>query len=245
MKKTWLIKELSQLANVPVATLRYYDEIGLLVPTVRRANGYRVYSSADLLRLQSIVGLKFLGFSLSEVAQILAEKTKLREQFLLQRVLLARKVASLTEILEALDTVLDELQVRRNVSLTTVLTLVEGYRMNQEIEKGWRKICTSAEFKQFEDLKKSHSADQLAKLQHEWRSYLQEAQDYLDADHTSPKSAEFVRQGNALFGRIYESAPKLHAALVRAKKDGTIPSELVPAPIMAWISKVKAAHGID
>ncbi len=60
------VGELSALAGVTVRTLHHYDELGLLVPGGRSEAGYRLYSDADLGRLQDILGWRALGFSLQE-----------------------------------------------------------------------------------------------------------------------------------------------------------------------------------
>ncbi len=45
----WYVKDLSKLTNVSVQTLHHYDRIDLLKPSVRLANGYRVYSENEVL----------------------------------------------------------------------------------------------------------------------------------------------------------------------------------------------------
>jgi DNA-binding transcriptional MerR regulator len=68
------IGDLSKLSRVSVKTLRYYDEIGLLKPAqVDRFTGYRYYSFDQLPRLNRILALKDLGFSLEQIAQVLNE----------------------------------------------------------------------------------------------------------------------------------------------------------------------------
>jgi effector-binding domain-containing protein len=68
------IGEFSRFSQVTVKTLRYYDEIGLLKPAeVDRFTGYRYYSASQLPRLNRILALKDLGFSLDQVAQLLDE----------------------------------------------------------------------------------------------------------------------------------------------------------------------------
>ena len=63
------IGEFSKLAQVPVATLRYYDQIELLKPSeVDRWSGYRRYSANQLPRIHRILALKGLGFSLDQIA---------------------------------------------------------------------------------------------------------------------------------------------------------------------------------
>jgi DNA-binding transcriptional MerR regulator len=59
----------SKLTTVPVKTLRYYDEIGLFKPSdVDEISGYRHYSASQLPRLNRILALKDLGFSLDQIA---------------------------------------------------------------------------------------------------------------------------------------------------------------------------------
>jgi len=68
------IGEFSKLVQVPVATLRYYDQVGLLKPVeVDRFSGYRYYSAGQLPRLHRILALKGLGFSLEQIAAVLSE----------------------------------------------------------------------------------------------------------------------------------------------------------------------------
>src|SRR6185295_17880230 len=58
-------------ANVTVRTLHHYDRLGLLKPARRGGTGYRLYAERDLARLQQIVTLKFIGFSLKQIKTIL------------------------------------------------------------------------------------------------------------------------------------------------------------------------------
>src|SRR5215469_16720876 len=68
------IGEFSKLVQVSVPTLRYYDQVGLLKPVeVDRFTGYRYYSASQLPRLNRILALKGLGFSLEQIAVVLAE----------------------------------------------------------------------------------------------------------------------------------------------------------------------------
>ena len=74
------IGDFSGLTQVPVKTLRYYDEIGLLKPVeVDRFTGYRYYSASQLPRLNRILALKDLGFSLEDIGKALDENLPLDE----------------------------------------------------------------------------------------------------------------------------------------------------------------------
>jgi len=66
------IGDFARLSHVSVATLRHYDEIGLLEPiAVDSVTGYTYYAVAQLPRLNRIVALKDLGFSLDQIQRML------------------------------------------------------------------------------------------------------------------------------------------------------------------------------
>jgi DNA-binding transcriptional MerR regulator/catechol 2,3-dioxygenase-like lactoylglutathione lyase family enzyme len=68
------IREFSNFTRVSVKMLRHYDELGLLKPiSVDPQNNYRYYSSNQLPRLNRIIALKDLGFSLEQIGRILDE----------------------------------------------------------------------------------------------------------------------------------------------------------------------------
>lgn len=73
MKNRFSIGEMSKLHNVPVKTLRYYDDIGLFKPTeVDESSKYRYYSIEQFEQLNTIAYLKFLGLPLKEIKNHLA-----------------------------------------------------------------------------------------------------------------------------------------------------------------------------
>ena len=68
------IGEFSRLSRVSVRMLRHYDQLGLLTPSQTDPfTGYRYYSAEQLTRLNRIIALRDLGFSLEQIAGILDE----------------------------------------------------------------------------------------------------------------------------------------------------------------------------
>jgi predicted transcriptional regulator YdeE/DNA-binding transcriptional MerR regulator len=66
------IGEFSKIAQVSIKTLRYYDRLGLLKPAhIDRYNGYRYYNLSQLPRLNRILALKDLDFSLDQIDELL------------------------------------------------------------------------------------------------------------------------------------------------------------------------------
>lgn len=73
------IGEVAERTGLTPRTLRYWEEIGLLPPAERLEGGFRLYSQADVERLQRIVELKkLLGFSLTEIRRIVETEETLR-----------------------------------------------------------------------------------------------------------------------------------------------------------------------
>ena len=66
------IGEAASQSGVPPKTIRYYEEIGLIAPADRLENGYRTYDGKDVQTLRFIQRARGLGFSLKEVADLLA-----------------------------------------------------------------------------------------------------------------------------------------------------------------------------
>lgn len=69
------IGEVAKQANVTVETLRFYQKEQLLTPKQTNASGYRLYSKQDQQKLNFILHSKKIGFSLSEIKQLLSLRT--------------------------------------------------------------------------------------------------------------------------------------------------------------------------
>lgn len=66
------IGQLARIVGVNVQTVRYYERLNLLVPSARRPSGYRLYSHEEERRLRFIKNAQALGFTLREIAELLA-----------------------------------------------------------------------------------------------------------------------------------------------------------------------------
>src|SRR5579864_8327632 len=61
------VGELARRTGLTIRTLHHYDAIGLVRPSLRTESGHRLYTAADVARLQQVLSLRQLGFSLEEV----------------------------------------------------------------------------------------------------------------------------------------------------------------------------------
>ena len=69
---SYKIGELSKLTGCNIETLRYYEREGLLPPPPRGNNGYRYYPRDSVSRVNFILHAKGLGFSLTDIAELLS-----------------------------------------------------------------------------------------------------------------------------------------------------------------------------
>lgn len=70
----YTINKLAKMAGITTRTLRHYDEIGLLSPTRKSSNGYRIYGTSEVDRLQHILFYRELGLSLIDIKKIVTDE---------------------------------------------------------------------------------------------------------------------------------------------------------------------------
>ena len=99
------IGEAASRSGLPPKTIRYYEQIGLIAPAARGENRYRAYDEKDISFLNFVGRARKLGFSLEDVAALLAlyrDRNRSSEQvkrLALQHVAkLDRKIAELTKM---------------------------------------------------------------------------------------------------------------------------------------------------
>src|SRR6266852_4350094 len=107
------VGEFAALTGVSIRALHHYDQLGLLRPTENSEAGYRLYSERDLLRLQQILTLRYLGFALKQIGQLLDRPSfDLVASLCVQQVALHQRIGELQHI----EAVLGELMRRRLAS---------------------------------------------------------------------------------------------------------------------------------
>ena len=102
--KYYTIKQIADMAGITVRTLHHYDYLKLLCPDGKGTNGYRIYTSVQLRRLQQILFLKELGFTLTQIKEILDSDNFDRYKALqLHKELLLKKRQRLDELINNVD----------------------------------------------------------------------------------------------------------------------------------------------
>jgi DNA-binding transcriptional MerR regulator len=135
------VGELARRTGLTIRTLHHYDEIGLLKPSQHTESGHRLYTAGDVARLQQVLSLRQLGFSLEQVRDCLDRPSfsplevirlhvaRLREQIEMQR-----------RLCEGLEALADYFRPAGEVSADAflqaieVMTMIENYYTPEQLE---------------------------------------------------------------------------------------------------------------
>lgn len=191
------VSQVARRTGVTVRTLHHYEACGLLPPAGRSGAGYRLYGELELRRLQHIVSLKALGFTLDAIrasldadAPTLAEAllqqvARLRETIIRQHALLAR-LEQLEQRLAAGEV------IDGNTLLSTIeaSTIMENYLSDEqretirrhgemlgaerigEVEQAWPQVIAGMSTAMQSN--KDPASDEARALAQQWRSLLRE-----------------------------------------------------------------------
>jgi DNA-binding transcriptional MerR regulator len=246
----WYVNELSKLTKVSVRTLHHYDKIGLLKPSIRLENKYRLYSEKDLLKLQQILALKFFGFELSRIKILMQEEINIFDHFRAQQTFLEQQMRSLQAASQTLEAILCESDDNKSVPWGTIIKLIEDYNMTKELEHPWvAKVLNPDELKEYahfeQSVKTRFTESQKKKLEQEWTDLIAQVEANLDKD---PSSDIGNRIGKKCMDLVNSWWGKKHATLrTSIWKKGYMEGKMEVEPplspqVVSWIDSAVSAY---
>ncbi len=215
MKTMYKPSEAARLADVTVRTLHHYDRTGLLRPSGRTSSGYRLYSEADLVRLQHIGVLKFLGLKLSEIRDLLRKApTDIREALQLHRRLLEERQRQIGRAVRVI-----ELAESRGYDLDSLIRSMEVLRMSER--KGWMMEYYSPDAQEkIRANQQRFTPEMQAETQRKWQELIAEVEDAAtNEDPGSPRARELASRWQALIRGFTMDDPEIKAGLQKLYAD--------------------------
>ncbi|MEN0036794.1 MAG: MerR family DNA-binding protein [Cellvibrio sp.] len=103
------ISQAAQACGLPNKTIRYYEDIGLVVPKRQQANDYRIYSLDDVAQLRFLQRARAVGFSLDECRELLALQANPQRRCVQVKALVSEKITQVDQQLIALHAMRDTL----------------------------------------------------------------------------------------------------------------------------------------
>jgi DNA-binding transcriptional MerR regulator len=137
----YTVQQLAKLAGISVRTLHYYDEIGLLIPSFIKENGYRFYEEKELIALQQILFFRELDFSLEKIKEILTSPYFNREQALTdQKKLLELKKERVEAMIRTITKTIQSMKGGENMSTNDIYSAFSDptyLKYKDEVEERW------------------------------------------------------------------------------------------------------------
>lgn len=141
MTKYYTSGEFAEKAHVSIRTIRYYDQKNLLKPAARAKGGARRYTDQDFAKLQQILLLKYLGFSLSEIREMTigsGDAQVLLNSLQIQKRLAEERLEEMKNVITAIDSTSQALKSNRQVDWSQMLKLIHLTAMDQSLSMQYK-----------------------------------------------------------------------------------------------------------
>ena len=193
----YTVSQIARRTGITVRTLHHYEAEGLLVPARRSDAGYRLYGRDELTKLQHIVSLKALGFSLAEIRACLeADAPSLAEALLRQVDRLRNAIVRQQNLVSRIERIAQRAASGESIDAETLLssieasTLMEKYftpeqmqeikRRGEElgperihaVEQEWPSVIAGMQTAM--QLEKDPASDEVQALARRWRALVRE-----------------------------------------------------------------------
>lgn len=127
--------EFAKKARVTIRTIRFYDKQGILKPSKVNAAGYRLYTDEDFGRLQKILSLKYLGFSLEEIMALTIndDREDMANSLKLQKELIRKRIRHLEMMEQTLEDTSRMVEASGKMDWNSILNLIHITNMEHAV----------------------------------------------------------------------------------------------------------------
>jgi DNA-binding transcriptional MerR regulator len=240
----YLAHEFAARAGVTVRTLHYYDRTGLLKPSGYTAAGYRLYGERDLARLQQIVTLKFIGFPLKQIKELLDRREfDLTATLRLQREAIEGQRRHLETIIRAIERAERVMALGKLPDWEAFRKIIEVINMQNNME--WMKKYYTEE--QLEELAERGGNGVHERGEQEWAILIREVEEAARAgvDPQSEQAQSLAARWSNLIEAFTGGNPEITESLKRLYADQANWPSTFQKPysdeVEAFISEAKKA----
>ncbi|WP_293342295.1 MerR family transcriptional regulator [Microcoleus sp. CAWBG58] len=168
------VGDLAKQTGVSVRTLHYYEEIGLLSPSGRTETGYRLYANNDIIRLQQIVSLRQIGFSLEEIRECLEQRNFSLQQIIqLHLVRLKEQIDLSHRLLNRLESISSSLQSTESVSVENLIQTIEAICM-------FEKYYTPEQLETIKQRRELLGEERIQQSQTDWQELIEQVRTQME-----------------------------------------------------------------
>lgn len=206
------IREFATLAGVTVRALHHYDRLGLLKPSGRSRSGYRLYRDRDLVRLEQIVVLKFLGLPLKQIARLLKRESSLADALRRQQVVLAGKRRQLDLAISAIRRAERSVESGGDPDWELFKTIVREIEMQNSTD--WSKKYYSEDAKaKIEERKALWNPELQAQVTAQWTALIADVTAAVAEDPAGPNAQALAARWRTLVEGFTGGDPEVQQGL--------------------------------
>lgn len=133
--------EFARMAQVSVRTIRFYDKQNILKPSYVTPAGARFYTDSDFVKLQQILLLKYLGFSLDDIKGMTIDEMDyhfLRNSLTMQKKLVADRIEQMQLVESAIDNTVSALENNQEIDWSQMLHLIHLTGMEKSLKSQYQ-----------------------------------------------------------------------------------------------------------
>jgi DNA-binding transcriptional MerR regulator len=218
------IKEFARDAGVTIRTLHLYDRLGLLKPAALSGSGYRLYGEAEFVRLEQILALRFVGFNLGQIKELLGGSTlPLAAALRMQREVIARQKRRLESALAAIDEAERALSRDERADLwETLRTVIEVFKVQNDWEWTQKYYSQQARDK-IEERRLQMSPEAIETAQRAWSALIAEVEEAASqgVDPSSDAAQALAGRWKDLLAQFTQGDAEVHRGLNQLWSDQT------------------------
>ncbi len=238
--KFWTVSEFSKITNLTKRTLHYYDDEGILTAHHRNEAGYRFYSQHELQRIHQIEMLKYIGYDLKDIKQILTDSSfnwtaSLKLQLVMFENQISQYQCAINFIRKSIDSYAQDNMV--NLELLVQMYHFSNIATNGKYREWLIKHFTSEEIEFLINI-----VNQASNLEHVQQSKARfaKAKSVMHLPYDDPHAQEIARELRQPLSNYGENI-HLRNKVWELMKQGDIPYGLIPGyeqGIVIFVSKV-------
>ena len=203
------------MAGVSVRTLHHYDAIGLLKPAAVSQAGYRLYSDADLERLQQVLFFRELGFSLRDIGRVLSSPDfDRKEALVMHRRLLVEKRRRVQALVRSVDRSIAAIDGGEDMSNNAMFEGFDESKLREYREEARRRWGNTPAWEESERRTNSYTKQDWQDIQSESDAINRGLAALMEQDPAGTEAQELVGRWHTLINtRFYECSPHVFRGL--------------------------------
>lgn len=218
------ITEFARDAGVTVRALHLYDRLDLLKPAALTESGYRLYGDAELARLEQILALRFVGFTLEQIKELLGKSTPpLVSALRMQRDVIVRRKRRLESALAAIDEAERALKRDEPADIwATLRNVIEVFEVQNDWE--WTKKYYSGEALELVEQRQRETPQEVVEQgQRDWTSLIADVEQAAASkiDPSSEEARALAARWRALVMQFTGGETQIQSGLKRLWNDST------------------------